>query len=143
MYIVDSLGDDLPGDDDEVVVTAVARARSRVRNLLAVGGSTGPEHFHRELGEILYSGCGVTRTADGLTRAIERIRDLRTRFWTDLRVTGTGGHLNQELELAGRVADLVAPGDIVLVKGSKSSKISSVVDALRTSAQSPAPQTKD
>ena len=114
-HLATRLGDDLPGDDDEVVVTAVARARSRVRNLLAVGGSTGPEHFHRELGEILYSGCGVTRTADGLTRAIERIRDLRTRFWTDLRVTGTGGHLIQVLELAGRVADFLELAELMCV----------------------------
>ncbi|MCF3972823.1 UDP-N-acetylmuramoyl-tripeptide--D-alanyl-D-alanine ligase [Paracoccus salsus] len=34
-------------------------------------------------------------------------------------------------ELAARVDALVAPGDTVLVKGSKSSKISTVVDALR------------
>ena len=42
-------------------------------------------------------------------------------------------------ELAARAADLVAPGDIVLVKGSKSSKISAVVDALRKSVQTPTP----
>ncbi|MDQ1900601.1 UDP-N-acetylmuramoyl-tripeptide--D-alanyl-D-alanine ligase [Paracoccus sp. WLY502] len=46
-------------------------------------------------------------------------------------------------ELASRAADLVAPGDIVLVKGSKSSKISTVVDALRKSAQTLASQTKE
>ncbi|WP_374302027.1 UDP-N-acetylmuramoyl-tripeptide--D-alanyl-D-alanine ligase [Paracoccus sp. (in: a-proteobacteria)] len=45
--------------------------------------------------------------------------------------------------LAERVHDLVAPGDIVLVKGSKSSKISTVVDALRKAAQTPAPDTKE
>ncbi|WP_306752623.1 UDP-N-acetylmuramoyl-tripeptide--D-alanyl-D-alanine ligase [Paracoccus actinidiae] len=38
-------------------------------------------------------------------------------------------------ELAARVVDLVTPGDVVLVKGSKSSKISRVVDALRRAAQ--------
>ncbi len=42
-------------------------------------------------------------------------------------------------DLAARAADLVAPGDIVLVKGSKSSKVSTVVDALRKSAQTPTP----
>ncbi|MTE00846.1 UDP-N-acetylmuramoyl-tripeptide--D-alanyl-D-alanine ligase [Paracoccus sp. YIM 132242] len=46
-------------------------------------------------------------------------------------------------ELAACAADLVAPGDIVLVKGSKSSKISTVVDALRRRAQTPAFQTKE
>lgn len=42
--------------------------------------------------------------------------------------------------LAAQAADLVATGDIVLVKGSKSSKISTVVDALRRSLQSSAPE---
>lgn len=38
-------------------------------------------------------------------------------------------------ELASRATELTGSGDIVLVKGSKSSKISTVVDALRRSAQ--------
>ena len=104
-----------PSDDDEVVVSAVRRARDRVEALLSVGGTTGPEHFHRELGEILYSGCGVTRTAEGLTEAIDRIRDLRARFWADLRVTGSDGHLNPVLELAGRVADFLELAELMCV----------------------------
>ncbi|WP_042329864.1 fumarate reductase/succinate dehydrogenase flavoprotein subunit [Dietzia sp. UCD-THP] len=114
-HLATRLGDHPPDDDDEVVTTAVARARGRVEALLAVGGSTGPGHFHRELGEILYAGCGVTRTAEGLSTAIDRIRDLRTRFWSDLRVTGTGGHLNQVLELAGRTADYLELAELMCV----------------------------
>lgn len=109
------LAEEPPGDDDEVVTTAVSRARARVEALLAVGGSTGPAHFHRELGEILYAGCGVTRTAVSLSEAIERIRDLRSRFWSDLRVTGSGEHLNQVLELAGRVADYLELAELMCV----------------------------
>ena len=41
--------------------------------------------------------------------------------------------------LAERIGDLVTPGDIVLVKGSKSSKVSTVVDALRRTRQSTPP----
>ena len=37
-------------------------------------------------------------------------------------------------DLASRVNELVAPGDVVLVKGSKSSRISMVVQALRARA---------
>ncbi|WP_141564758.1 fumarate reductase/succinate dehydrogenase flavoprotein subunit [Dietzia alimentaria] len=114
-HLATRLGDELPDDDDEVVVTAVARARERVQNLLAVGGSTGPEHFHRELGEILYSGCGVTRTAEALAGALDRVRDLRARFWTDLRVTGTGSQFNQVLEHAGRVADFLELAELMCV----------------------------
>ncbi|WP_265501382.1 UDP-N-acetylmuramoyl-tripeptide--D-alanyl-D-alanine ligase [Paracoccus beibuensis] len=40
----------------------------------------------------------------------------------------------QAADLAGQVQQLVAPGDVVLVKGSKSSRISLVVQALRAGA---------
>ena len=42
-------------------------------------------------------------------------------------------------KLAAQAPALVAPGDIVLVKGSKSSKVSAVVDALRKSVHTTAP----
>ncbi|WP_353143620.1 cyanophycin synthetase, partial [Paracoccus sp. (in: a-proteobacteria)] len=50
-----------------------------------------------------------------------------------------GLHAETAAELAARAGDLVAPGDIVLVKGSKSSKVSTVVDALRRTSQSTPP----
>lgn len=114
-HLASRLGVEPPGDDNEAVVAAVTRARRRVQELLSVGGSTGPDHFHRELGEILYAGCGLTRSAEGLTEAIERIRELRARFWADLRVTGTGQHLNQVLESSGRVADYLELAELMCV----------------------------
>ncbi|MDP5307671.1 UDP-N-acetylmuramoyl-tripeptide--D-alanyl-D-alanine ligase [Paracoccus spongiarum] len=48
----------------------------------------------------------------------------------------------EAVQLASRAATLVRPGDIVLVKGSKSSKISTVVDALRMSARPAEPQAR-
>ncbi|KRW94946.1 UDP-N-acetylmuramoyl-tripeptide--D-alanyl-D-alanine ligase [Paracoccus sp. MKU1] len=50
-----------------------------------------------------------------------------------------GIHAETAAELAGKVGELVASGDIVLVKGSKSSKVSTVVDALRRTRQSTPP----
>ncbi|WP_347268274.1 UDP-N-acetylmuramoyl-tripeptide--D-alanyl-D-alanine ligase [Paracoccus sp. (in: a-proteobacteria)] len=47
-----------------------------------------------------------------------------------------GIHAETAAELAAMVGDLVTTGDIVLVKGSKSSKVSAVVDALRRSGES-------
>ncbi|HYG70334.1 MAG TPA: fumarate reductase/succinate dehydrogenase flavoprotein subunit, partial [Anaeromyxobacteraceae bacterium] len=45
------------------------------------------------------------RSRESLTRALELIPPLRERFWSEVRVTGQGEELNQELERAGRVAD--------------------------------------
>ena len=50
-----------------------------------------------------------------------------------------GFYAETATDLAERVAELVAIGDIVLVKGSKGSRISTVVDALRRTRQSSAP----
>ena len=96
----------LPADAPEAL-EAVEQTRSRVDRLLAIGGTTRASTFHRELGEVLYECCGVSRTEERLRSGIERIAEVRERFWADLRVPGTGDRLNQELETAGRVADFI------------------------------------
>jgi succinate dehydrogenase / fumarate reductase flavoprotein subunit len=48
-----------------------------------------------------------------LTSAITRIGALRERFWSEVRVPGTGGELNQELEKAARVADFLELGELI------------------------------
>ena len=62
--------------------------------LLAVRGQRSPESLHRELGNIMWNKCGMGRTAAGLQEAMREIKDLRGRFWQELRVTGDGasGH---------------------------------------------------
>jgi succinate dehydrogenase / fumarate reductase flavoprotein subunit len=47
----------------------------------------------------------MSRTEKGLAESIDKIRALRAEFWSDVKVPGVGGDLNQELEKAGRVAD--------------------------------------
>jgi succinate dehydrogenase / fumarate reductase flavoprotein subunit len=57
----------------------------------------------------------VQRTRESLTTAIGQIRDLRARFWSELRIPGSGGRLNQELERAGRVADYLELAELMCV----------------------------
>lgn len=114
-YLAPLLGTAPPAPDAPCVTEALDRARGRVAALLGVGGSHGASHFHRELGDILYAGCGVQRTRESLTTAIGQIRDLRARFWSELRIPGSGGRLNQELERAGRVADYLELAELMCV----------------------------
>jgi succinate dehydrogenase / fumarate reductase flavoprotein subunit len=79
--------------------------RTGSERLLGVNGKRSVDSFHRELGLLLWNQCGMARTAAGLEDAISRIPRLREEFWRDLRVTGKGEELNQQLEKAGRVAD--------------------------------------
>ena len=47
----------------------------------------------------------MSRTGEGLREALNIIPQLRDEFWSNLRINGTGEHLNQSLEHAGRLAD--------------------------------------
>jgi succinate dehydrogenase / fumarate reductase flavoprotein subunit len=77
----------------------------RTRRFLSIGGTKPVDHFHRELGTLLWEECGMARSKESLTRALDRIPRIEAAFWKDLRVTGSGEELNQELEKAGRIAD--------------------------------------
>ncbi len=84
---------------------AEAEVGARVQRLLAVNGGHTVDHFHRELGALVWEYCGMSRTGAGLDLAVEKIRALQEQFWQDVRIPGDGADLNQELEKAGRVVD--------------------------------------
>jgi len=103
-YLAGANLDDVTVDDDACKQT-MDDVEQRTQKLLAVNGSRTVDSFHRELGLLMLDECGMSRTADGLTEAIEKIRSLRAEFWRDVKVPGEETDLNQELEKAGRVAD--------------------------------------
>ena len=92
---------------------ATALVRGRIERLLAVKGKKTVDDFHRALGKIMWEHCGMARTEEGLTTALERIPELRAEFWRDVRVPGTGAELNQSLEKAGRVADFLELAELM------------------------------
>ena len=104
-YLAGLLGTAAPAADHPAVTATLGQTRERIEALLAIGGTQGPDRFHRRLGDILYRGCGVSRSAAGLATAIGEIDELTADFHADLRVAGGAGEFNQELEKAGRVAD--------------------------------------
>ncbi len=114
-YLAPLLGSEPLAQNDPAVLHAAQAVQDRVDALIAVGGTTGPDRFHRRLGDILYRGCGVSRSVESLTTAIDEIAALRKEFWSDVRVVGTGGQFNQELERAGRVADFLELAELMCV----------------------------
>jgi succinate dehydrogenase / fumarate reductase, flavoprotein subunit len=112
-YLESLLGTEPLALDDSAVISTVDEVRSGVRHLLDIGGTRPADHFHRQLGDLLYDQCGVNRTAEEIVDAIDRIQTLRKEFNDDLRVTGTGAELNQELEKAGRISDFIDLGELM------------------------------
>ena len=93
---------------------AVAAVEARTAKLLASNGTRTPDQFHKALGHIMWEYCGMARNAEGLTHAKAEIQKLRRDYWTDLKVTGTGEEFNQALEKAGRVADFLELGELMV-----------------------------
>jgi succinate dehydrogenase / fumarate reductase flavoprotein subunit len=81
--------------------------------LLSINGGKSATEFHHELGRIMWDSVGMSRIEAGLTTALEKIPALRAEFWENVKVTGTGKALNQELEKAGRVADFLEFGELM------------------------------
>lgn len=87
----------------------------RVAKLLSINGSRTVDDFHRELGHILWEYCGMARNDEGLTKAKKLIQALREEFWENVIVPGSEKEFNQSLEKAGRVADFLEFGELMVI----------------------------
>ena len=91
---------------------AESEAKERINKLFSINGTKPVDYFHKKLGQLMWEYAGMSRNKIGLKKAIKEIAELRKRFWTDVRVTGSKNSLNPELEKAGRVADLLELGEL-------------------------------
>lgn len=86
---------------------AETEVKATIDRLMNVKGKRTVDSFHKELGNIMWEYCGMARNREGLTLALEKIPELREKFWKDVTVLGATDTLNQSLEKAGRVADFL------------------------------------
>jgi succinate dehydrogenase / fumarate reductase, flavoprotein subunit len=93
---------------------AMEEVNSRVNTLMNIKGTKPVDHFHRELGLTMWEYCGMSRSEAGLKKAKKKIQELKTEFWTNVNILGEANELNPELEKAGRVADLIELGELMV-----------------------------
>lgn len=86
----------------------------RVHRLLSLKGSKTVDDIHKKLGHIMWEYCGMARNEEGLRKAKGLIRELREEFWRDVKVLGENEEMNQSLEKAGRVADFLELGELMV-----------------------------
>jgi succinate dehydrogenase / fumarate reductase flavoprotein subunit len=92
---------------------AEAQIASRTKRFLSTRGTRTVDSFHRELGNIMWEYCGMSRNEEGLETALRLIPKLREDFWRDVNVPGSADTLNQALEKAGRVADFLELAELM------------------------------
>lgn len=103
-YLADHKPDELT-TDHEAFAEAAQSSEDQLKKLLSIKGDKTIIEFHRELGKIMWDKVGISRSKEGLEKAIEEIRALREEFWTNVRVPGEMSYYNKYLEFAHRVAD--------------------------------------
>jgi succinate dehydrogenase / fumarate reductase flavoprotein subunit len=86
----------------------------RIQQLLSLRGTKTVDEYHRELGHIMWEYCGMARTAEGLTKAKGLIKALKADFWKNAIVLGANEEFNSSLEKAGRVADFIELGELMI-----------------------------
>ena len=101
-------------NDSPEFMEAEENTKNRISQLFGVNGSRSAESYHRELGNIMWNQCGMSRTESGLEQGIEDIRKLRKEFYENVYVPGTNEEFNPELEKALRVADFLEMGELMM-----------------------------
>lgn len=85
-----------------------------VHRLLSLKGTKTVDDIHKKLGHIMWEYCGMARNEEGLKKAKGLIQELRKEFWSDVTVLGENEEMNQSLEKAGRVADFLELGELMV-----------------------------
>jgi succinate dehydrogenase / fumarate reductase flavoprotein subunit len=92
---------------------AEREVNERTKRFLSINGKRSVDDFHKELGVVMWEEVGMARSKESLERALQKIPEIRERFWKDVRVLGSGESVNQELEKVGRVADFLELAELL------------------------------
>ncbi len=101
----------IPTDSKEFE-EAEKQVRERMEKLMSGSGIHSVDYYHKKLGKIMWNKCGMARNEKELKEAIKEISALRKDFWENVKIPGSIGSKNQELEKAGRVADFLELGEL-------------------------------
>ncbi len=94
-------------DDHPEFKKSVDEVNGQINKLLSINGKKTVSDMHRALGKIMWNNVGMARSKQSLNEALKEIPALREEFWKNVKVTGTAGEFNQQLENAGRLADFL------------------------------------
>lgn len=112
-YLADDIRTGKIATDTPEFDEAEKQVKERLNYFINNKGTKPVDHFHKQLGKIMWDKCGMARNEKGLKEAIAEIQQLKKDFWKDVRVPGSLNEFNQELEKAGRVADFIELGELM------------------------------
>jgi succinate dehydrogenase / fumarate reductase flavoprotein subunit len=102
-----------PSTDAAEFKQAEENVSAITKRLMGNKGKEPVNFYHKKLGHLMWDGCGMARTKEGLEKALVEIPKLREEFWANVNVPGSADNMNQALERAGRVADFFELGELM------------------------------
>jgi len=115
-YIAGLSGETVTADHESFKL-AEKETVEKIRKLLSTNGRRTPDDFHRELGNIMWEYCGMSRNDDGMKKAKDLVAGLREEYTENLLVPGSGSEFNQSLEKACRTFDFLEFAELMLIDG--------------------------
>ncbi len=106
-------------DSDSAFTSAQLQVGDRLNKLMknsssGISGKVTVDEIHKEVGKLLWDNCGMARNKEDLESALVQLPEIREKFWNKVYIPGSGHDLNQSLEKAGRVADFLEFGEIMI-----------------------------
>ena len=113
-YLSDQINDEPVNHSNPAFEETKEAVKNSIDILITNKGSKSVESLHRSLGEIMWNNCGMSRNKYNLEKALIDIKMLKDSFWSDVKVPGNENGINLELEKAGRVADFIELGELMI-----------------------------
>jgi len=98
-YLADRSSEKL-SSDSQAFQGEKAKSEKKINTLLSIKGKRTVDDIHKDLGKILWDECGMARNKQGLKDSLSKLADIRSEFWSNVLIPGTGKQLNQSLERA-------------------------------------------
>ena len=90
------------------------QVEAQISKFLSLKGTKTVDEYHRDLGKLIWEYCGMSRNAVDLVKAKKLVQELKVDFWKNAIVVGENEEVNQCLEKAGRVADFIELGELMI-----------------------------
>ena len=113
-YLAETSPEKIDNDHNEFNISSL-KVEARIKKLISIKGKRTVDNFQRELGNILWEYCGMSRNNSGLKKAKKLIKNLRAEYWENVLVGGSEQDFNQSLERAWRVADFLEFGELMVI----------------------------
>ena len=92
---------------------AEKKVQANLDNLMSIHGKRSVDSIHKELGNVMWDYVGMARTKESLETALQKLKDLRKEFETNLFIPGTQEGMNVELDKAFRLRDFITMGELI------------------------------